>query len=204
MSADLRAITEALNRLVAAQQKGVLDYANVGLLLLTLFVLVVYTLETLKLRRAAQRQNEIAVVPMLAVYLGSQPNESARDIYLENVGPGPAFNISIDKVVWAEDCHLDIDFNTNVMKPGQRQVLAFHRWQGNSGSNLGINDLYFDMNLNTIPNPLRVVVRCASLSETNYQFLFSCTPVEGRLKITFDQKTEDSRTRSRPSPKRSS
>ena len=55
---DLTSIARALDRLIAAQQKGGWDYIGTVAVVLTLFVLVLYTYETFKLRKAAQAQTE--------------------------------------------------------------------------------------------------------------------------------------------------
>jgi hypothetical protein len=56
MNPDLNRIAAALNRLIAAEQKGPWDYAATVAVVLTLGVLIWYTIETYKLRRAAQDQ----------------------------------------------------------------------------------------------------------------------------------------------------
>lgn len=58
MNTDLTSIAQALNRLILAQQKGLWDYLNTGAVLLTLAVLIWYTIETYKLRKAAQEQTQ--------------------------------------------------------------------------------------------------------------------------------------------------
>ena len=95
MNPDLTGIVRAIDRLVASQQKGAWDYAATIVVVLALIVLVWYTIETYKLRKAAQaqtaetanllreaqrqnvatlslvaaaqRQNEIGVMPILAI-----------------------------------------------------------------------------------------------------------------------------------------
>ncbi|MGD1094033.1 MAG: hypothetical protein ABSB35_18875 [Bryobacteraceae bacterium] len=56
MSPDLNGIASSLDRLVALQQKGLWDYIATIAVVLTLIVLVWYTVETYKLRKAAQAQ----------------------------------------------------------------------------------------------------------------------------------------------------
>jgi len=53
---DLHPIVQSLNRLVAAQQKGPWDYVSTVAVVLTLLVLIWYTYETYRLRKAAQDQ----------------------------------------------------------------------------------------------------------------------------------------------------
>lgn len=56
MDPNLNAIARSLDRLVALQQKGPWDYIATVAVVLTLIVLVWYTIETYKLRKAAQAQ----------------------------------------------------------------------------------------------------------------------------------------------------
>src|SRR5215475_12152971 len=91
----LNSIVRALDRLAASQQKGVWEHAYIIIMLLTLLVLIWFTVETQRLRKAgqdqttktgdllkeaqrqnevsafllqeAQRQNEVSVMPILAV-----------------------------------------------------------------------------------------------------------------------------------------
>lgn len=58
MNSDLTSIVSALDRLTATQRKGPWDYASTIAVVLTLLVLVWYTIETMCLRRAAQAQTE--------------------------------------------------------------------------------------------------------------------------------------------------
>jgi hypothetical protein len=56
MNADLNAIANAPERLILTQQKGPWDYVSTIAVVLTLAVLIWYTIETSRLRRAAQDQ----------------------------------------------------------------------------------------------------------------------------------------------------
>ena len=56
MNPDLNSIARALERLIMAKQKGPWDYINTLAVVLTLAVLIWYTIETYKLRRDAQEQ----------------------------------------------------------------------------------------------------------------------------------------------------
>jgi hypothetical protein len=56
MDPDLNAIARSLDRLVVLQQKGPWDYIATVAVVLTLIVLIWYTIETYKLRKAAQAQ----------------------------------------------------------------------------------------------------------------------------------------------------
>jgi hypothetical protein len=56
MNPDLTQVTNALGRLVAAVQKNTWDHANTVAIVLTLGVVILYTIETSRLRREAQKQ----------------------------------------------------------------------------------------------------------------------------------------------------
>src|SRR5262245_29152005 len=120
----INAIVSALNRLAATLEKGAWDHAYIVIVLLTLLVLIWYTIETQRLRKAGQdqtaktaqllneaqrqndvsahllkearRQNEVSVMPILAVAVETAADGEAERIALTNVGSGPAFNLSIE------------------------------------------------------------------------------------------------------------
>ncbi|MGJ5817058.1 hypothetical protein [Paludibaculum fermentans] len=57
---DPAAIEKAIDRLTQAQQKGAWDYIGIISVIATLIVLIVYTIETYRLRRTAQQQVDAA------------------------------------------------------------------------------------------------------------------------------------------------
>jgi len=82
MNPDLTSIVQALDRLEAALHTSTTDHFNLLLVVVTLGVLIWYTIETYKLRVAAQRQGETSVMPILAVF-----NEGSSFL-VRNVGWG--------------------------------------------------------------------------------------------------------------------
>jgi len=60
MNPNLNSIARAPDRLVAATQRTAWDHVNTIAVVLTLTVLIWYTIETSKLRKAAQSQTEEA------------------------------------------------------------------------------------------------------------------------------------------------
>jgi hypothetical protein len=72
---DLKQLLAALDRLVAAHQRGVWDYVSVIAVVLTLLVLIWYTVETYMLRVAAVKQLGVATTPILMI----APVPSQRD-----------------------------------------------------------------------------------------------------------------------------
>ena len=188
MNPDLAPITDALNRLVAALHKGTWDYISTIAIVVTLVVLIWYTCETYRLRKAAQRQNEISVMPMLAVVNESSPDRSSREAVLKSVGSGPAFNLSIDRRQFGNG-ELLIEHDGNVMTAGQVNELRFQFREGNSSTVLHVDTLYEWINNGKPPDPLDIVVRCRSVNSVDYAFTFRLTPDAGgtgRLKLTFE------------------
>src|SRR5215467_3575864 len=209
----LDAIVRALDRLTAAQQKGIWEHSYIVIMLLTLLVLIWYTVETQRLRKAgqdqtaktadllreaqrqnevsvfllqeAQRQNEVSVMPILAIAVEPLAAGDADRIVLTNVGSGPAFNLSIDPLHW-DSRKLKIEHGSSILRSGQADDLLFHFIEGNSGNLLGAKTLGQWIHLQRMPNPFRLVVRCNSVNSKAYAFGFLCTSLAGRLRITYE------------------
>jgi hypothetical protein len=95
-------------------------------ILLTLAVLCWYTVETVRLRRAAQQQNQVSVQPVLAVYIKEFAMGNPRQIVIENVGQGVAFNVTIrqpSNQLWT------ITLKNNLIAPGKFESLEFRQSQ---------------------------------------------------------------------------
>ena len=199
MNPDLTAISQALDRLVVALHRTTWDCINTLAVVLTLGVLIWYTVETYKLRlsaqkqtektgsllQEAQRQNEMSVMPMAAIFIQSTPNGN-RAIVMGNVGSGAAFNLSIDRIR-SGNGELLIEHGGNVMKVGDMNELGFQFQEQNSNTILHLDSLYEWINTGKLPDPLDIVVRCGSVNSVNYAFRFRFTPdATGRLKITFE------------------
>src|SRR5215831_1972281 len=142
----INSIVRALDRLTAGLQKGPWDHVYIVIVLLTLLVLIWYTIETARLRKAGQdqtaktaqllteaqrqndvsghllrearRQNEVSVMPILAIAVEPVPGAEADRIVLINVGSGPAFNLSIDPHHW-NNRELKIEHGSSILRPGQ-------------------------------------------------------------------------------------
>src|SRR5690242_696186 len=110
MHDDLNSILRELARLINGQPRGTWDHIHTVAMLLTLGVLIWYTIETYKLRRAAQgqiiettkllraaerqndvsdnllqeaqRQNEMSVMPILSVATEPGAGDSVRVVLL--------------------------------------------------------------------------------------------------------------------------
>lgn len=209
----LNAVVRVLDRLVATQQKGLWEHAYVVIMLLTLLVLIWYTVETQRLRIAgqaqttrtgdllreaqrqnevsafllqeAQRQNEVSVMPILAVAVDPKAEGDGDRIVLTNVGSGPAFNLSIDPLHW-DSRKLKIEHGSSILRSGQADDLLFHFVEGNSGNLLGAKTLGQWIHLQRMPNPFRLVVRCNSVNSKAYAFGFLCTSLAGKLRIIYE------------------
>ena len=116
MNPDLHQTNVVLERIAATLQKGAWDHASAVAIILTLVVVLVYTVETYKLRRAAQAQtdetrrllkeakiqNERSILPVVTIEgargipVSEGANMPAFQTVISNLGSGPAFNISID------------------------------------------------------------------------------------------------------------
>jgi hypothetical protein len=122
MNPDLTPLTTAIDRVVSALHKGAWDYLATVAIIITLLVLIKYTHETFLLRKAAQRQNEISVMPMLGIVI----KPSDRDIVrLHSVGSAPALNLSIDRQRY-EKGELFVQYDDTVMAGGQMTQLKFY------------------------------------------------------------------------------
>jgi len=206
-------IVRALDRLTAGLQKGPWDHVYVVIVLLTLLVLIWYTIETQRLRKAGQdqtakaaqllteaqrqnevsvhllrearRQNEVSVMPILAIAVEPVPGGETDRIVLTNVGSGPAFNLSIDPHHW-NTRDLKIEHGSTILRSGQSDELLFHVIEGNSGNLLGAKTLSHWIHVKRMPNPLNVVVHCNSVNSKAYSFRFICASHLGKLRITYE------------------
>jgi hypothetical protein len=209
----LNGIVRAVDRLTAVLHKGVWEHAYIVIVLLTLLVLIWYTIETQRLRKAGQeqtaktaqllneaqrqnevsghllrearRQNEVSVMPILAIAVEPVPGGDADRILLVNVGTGPAFNLSIDPHHW-DSRDLKIEHESSILRSGQSDELHFHVVEGNSGNLLGAKTLGHWIHVKRMPSPLRLVVRCNSVNSNAYSFRFICTSQLGKLRITYE------------------
>jgi|SRR5215510_2239610 len=212
-------IVRSLDRVAASLQKGVWDHVSVVVVLLTLLVLIWYTIETQRLRKAGQdqttrtaqllteaqrqnevwahllrearRQNEVSVMPILAMAVEPVPGGDDTDrIVLVNVGSGPAFNLSIDPLHW-ENRSLKIEHGSSILRSGQSDELLFHVIEGNSGNLLGAKTLGHWIHVKRMPSPLSVAVRCTSVNSNAYSFRFICSSQQGKLRITYEGHAAD-------------
>jgi hypothetical protein len=182
---DFAPVSAAIDRVASALHKGAWDYVGAVAIVITLLVIIKYTYETFLLRVAAQRQNELSVMPVMAIVAQCSSGPDRRAVVLRSVGTGPAFNVSIDHVR-VGDGELSMEYGDDVMMAGHIVKVRFHFQAGNSDTGLGLDELYEWINTGRLPNPLHLVVRCRALNSVDYAFTFRGRPEAGRLKITFE------------------
>ena len=104
---------------------------------ITMATLIWYTVQTFLLRKAAQRQNEIAVMPVLVLEFESEERALAglmklEDLQLRNIGNGPAFNIQMETIAGVDS---EVRFDVvHVLDKAAVEKLGFIIWQGGKTS----------------------------------------------------------------------
>jgi hypothetical protein len=118
-----------------ALQQDILTWATVAVAavgVLTLLVLICYTIDTQRLRKAAERQNQISVMPIVVLRLSSGERRLGEPLSLSlqslrNVGNGPAFNISITTI---KNSPFEVRFNpVPILEARDTQALDYTIWQ---------------------------------------------------------------------------
>lgn len=186
MNPDLTTLTKAIDRIAAALHKGAWDYAATVTIVITLVVLIKYTYETFMLRVAAQRQNEISVMPMLGIVIRASDRNVVR---LHSVGSAPAFNLSIDRQRY-QNGELFVEYEDTVLAGGQTSQLRFYFQEGSSTTGLAPDAVYEWINTGKLPSPLDIIVRCRGVNSKDYAFTFRFRTDAGRLKVSFEGMVE--------------
>lgn len=170
MNPDLERIARAVDQLVAAHQKGVCDYVNVVALVLTLVVVAYYTYETYKLRREAQRQNELATTPM--VMLSRKLDERGnRRLTLMNLGAGAAFNVHIDRIP-AEQNVISFQECSALAAGAEEYVILFQTANGKTYL-AGDDQFEYLMRKGALPDAVSSVITYESAGGKGYRTDFS-------------------------------
>jgi hypothetical protein len=95
-------------------------------------VLIWYTIETQRLRRAAEKRNEISGMPIVALRLSSGERRHGEPLSLElqslrNIGNGPAFNIDVTTI---QKAPFEVRFEpVLLLEPKDSQGLQYTVWQ---------------------------------------------------------------------------
>lgn len=116
------------------QAQGWASIATSAATILTLAVLIAYTRETYKLRRAAQEQNENAVMPIVMLENASDlplreegANMLSNTTVIRNLGRGAAFNIEVETL---SGPNIKVEFRSvTSLAAGDRQTVTMAIWE---------------------------------------------------------------------------
>ena len=106
--------------------------AAAGAGVLTFLALIWYTIETQRLRRAAEKQNQIAGMPIVVLRLLSGERKLGEPLLLSfqsvrNVGNGPAFNINLSPI---KKPPFEVTFSSiAILEPKENATLDFTIYQ---------------------------------------------------------------------------
>ena len=131
----------------------------------------------------------MSVMPILT--LGTEPvtGDPIR-IVLLNVGLGPAFNISIDRIEW-QGRQLRIELDRSILRSGEAKELLFHFMQRDSGTLLDYHSLGVWLSSSRIPNPLHIKIHCDSVDSKPYVFQCGFSSLVGKLRIMYEGRPEE-------------
>jgi len=186
VNSDTKEILAILERLVQAHQHGVFDWIGLGAIVLTLAVLVWYTIETYYLRIAAVRQLDVASTPILMIAPVARESEStSADITIRNVGTGPAFNISVKAADLPNGATLIIDY-TDVLAGQETQKIVMLLRIGNESypinNQADINGLLRQGHLHC---PIAVTITYTSTAGKHYRTKMSIELAENVCSYQF-------------------
>lgn len=100
-----------------------IEYVQTGALILTLGVLIWYTVETSGLKKSAKEQNKLSVRPCIALCF---PDSQKRIPIFKNIGRGPAFNIFIKDFIPIDSRGEKITFSIiDFLGPDQGSEISF-------------------------------------------------------------------------------
>jgi len=177
-------------------RKGPFDYVSLVVLIFTLAAVVYYTAETVRLRKATQRQIEASIRPVIGIRI--EPPDSPfsrtqrreeRRLVLHNDGSGPAFNVVVDDFTY-DGRLLQFDWGSGVIRPGEARDLVFHLKEDNSGTNGTVNEFFYWMTKGQLPTPTTISIHCVSGSSHRYTYQFSFEPIAGRVVISLKEHPE--------------
>jgi len=108
--------------------ESVLQQIQTGATVVATLVLIWYTVETQRLRRAAEKQNEISGMPIVALKVASGERRLGEPLALEsqslrNIGNGPAFNIDVTPI---QKAPFEVRFDPiRLLEPKDSQSLEY-------------------------------------------------------------------------------
>lgn len=202
---DLHRLIALLGGWITGQPSNDWLYANTILVSLTLVVLIWYTIETSNLRKEAQRQNavttdiltearrqnELATMPILALYLDLTGREER--LVLKNVGEAPAFNVEIETHPTRAnpptgEHEISLSLPNNILAPREEQNLRILAMMADGrGPNMNSQQLCQWMNSGYLATPVELIVHCSTLDCKPYRFVFRFANEGGRPHITYNR-----------------
>lgn len=152
-------------------------FYNVGTMavgVIGLAVLVLYTLETWKLRLTAEQQSEASIKPLIRLDFSGNNYKSLNQFsgyvfQLLNVGVAPALNVAVQRIVSGE---LIIDVEKESLIEPKQSVYCRYGTNENSGGTLPGEERRLDwleFYVSNFPDSLPVTVEYESLSGKRYR-----------------------------------
>ena len=183
-----------IERLAQSNQKGPWDYAGIVLGIVTLFVLIWYTVETYKLRQsaqkqielsnkalvAAQKQTELLTMPMLVFVVVE------KDILLVNAGSGIALNIFLETAEIEQGGEIQFHAERKVLGPGDRMKVKAIYIRGND--HISVDSISaLRQQLLELDSNATITATCESIIGTQYMFRSQCRVVASEVFILFQR-----------------
>lgn len=155
----------------------------------TLIVLIWYTVETQKLRREAQRQNENSMMPIVAAQTGYfEPYVKSSCLAIRNLGSGPAFNIQISSIQISGKS--GVFEHSRTLAPGQVEILAV---AGIREVKIGPSGGYDDGKIRSAAELLESLRSAPSTQETKANITYTnASGKKYRTTFTIDNEAHDS------------
>jgi len=203
----------------AQTAQAIQTYASMALTVLTaitLFFLIRYTLETIRLRRSAQeqttvtasllkeaqRQNEQSLLPIVALGLQmkpvdeghlvpiewAEPQRRCRVLLLRNVGNGPAFNVAIRPV--AGNTSVISFCHSDHLAVGEEEIVApLLTREDPPFSTSGLEEIEKGVRSGELALPHKILISYKSVSGSRYRTTQTLQNdvTTGQLVIPFDQ-----------------
>lgn len=184
MNPYLVQIIQLLNDLKVLETKNwwdkfgstVLAALSLSISAFTLKYLIDYTKRTTGLLNEARLQNEGSVMPILMIVRDPDVLTIQKYLQVRNIGKGPAFNVSFDQSV-VDGRMLKAECLNNLIEVNSTVSTTFMLVAGNGKPHMVLFDqiLFDSIRGRELPDPLKLVVRCESVSAKKYAFTFDLT-----------------------------
>jgi hypothetical protein len=146
--------------------------AQIALSLLTfstLCILIWYTIETSRLRREAQTQNEAINLPVLVMDFATSDDSKGKSHDLptvKNIGRGPAFDVTIERLAMKD---VVVEFESlPLVEAGAERLVPLTVQEGKSSLDPSIISFLKLVENAALPQTITVKTQCRSLTGTQY------------------------------------